>query len=386
LSAISCDLDITKIEIYPEKHKAVLKNQTGSVTLEPINNTYINELTKKIQFPKFVSVDLEDALIGPVSPLSFLMDYQIFENQILKGNKLRVAKLYCEFRLLEAGLPVVAPFYDTNSGVSKSIYYKDILETLKIIVQQTSTSIPTQFCYSSIKGALDLDLYLEKCNTQKTLLGIETNNIQEQIISLQKIPHLPFNIFFDNQDLNKETSLQQIEQQINTFNKLISTCYKTINDVDITSYAPELSRRVSLRTLYEFEQAYNYLKQWIIKFAVRPKGTKVISQVNALLLKRISIYHLLNIDQQKSSSQVQQIIDKTKNKTNESEIQMPGFSGNITARKLQTFTTSGPRLVELLETLSNNWTALDLVDDITITWLENFRKEEWVEFIKYIKR
>jgi len=261
LSAISCDLDITKIEIYPEKHWAVLKNQTGSVTLELINNTYINELTKKIQFPKFVPVDLEDALIGSVSPLSFLMDYQIFENQILKGNKLRVAKLYCEFRLLEAGLPVVAPFYDTNSGVSKSIYYKDILETLKIIVQQTSTSIPTQFCYSSIKGALDLDLYLEKCNTQKTLLGIETNNIQEQIISLQKIPHLPFNIFFDNQDLNKETSLQQIEQQINTFNKLISTCYKTINDVDITSYAPELSRRVSLRTLYEFEQAYNYLKQ-----------------------------------------------------------------------------------------------------------------------------
>jgi len=94
----------------------------------------------------------------------------------------------------------------------------------------------------------------------------------------------------------------------------------------------------------------------------------------------------LNIDQQKSSSQVQQIIDKTKNKTNESEIQMSGFSGNITARKLLPFTTSGPRLFELLETLSNNWTALDLVDDITITWLENFHKEEWVEFIKYIKR
>jgi hypothetical protein len=169
----------------------------------------------------------------------------------------------------------------------------------------------------------------------------------------------------------------------------MSTCYKTINNVDITSYAPELSRRVFLRTLYEFEQAYNYLKQWIIKFAVRQKGVKVISQVNALLLKRISIYHLLNIDQKESNSQVQQIIDKTNKKTIESDevtIQMPGFSGNISARKLQTFTTSGPQLVELLETLNNNWTTLDLIDDITITWLENFRKEEWVEFIKYIKR
>jgi hypothetical protein len=389
LSSISYDSNITKIEIYSKKHKAVLKNHTGSVTLDPINYTYINGLANKIQFPKFVPVDLEDAMIGPVSPLGFLMDYQIFENQILRGNKLKVAKLYYKFRLLEAGLPVVAPFYDTNSGISKSIYYKDILETLKIIVQQNSTSIPTQFCYSSIKGALDLDSYLEKCsNIQEALLGIETNNIKEQILLLQKVPHLPFAIF-DNQNLDKETSLQQIEQQINTFNKLMSTCYKTINNVDITSYAPELSRRVSLRTLYEFEQAYNYLKQWIIKFAVRQKGVKVISQVNALLLKRISIYHLLNIDQKESNSQVQQIIDKTNKKTIESDevtIQMPGFSGNISARKLQTFTTSGPWLVELLETLNNNWTTLDLIDDITITWLENFRKEEWVEFIKYIKR
>jgi hypothetical protein len=81
--------------------------------------------------------------------------------------------------------------------------------------------------------------------------------------------------------------------------------------------------------------------------------------------------------------------NKKKRKTIESDeinIEIPGFSGNISVRKLQTYSVAGPRLVQLLEVLNNNWITLDLVDDITITWLENFKKEEWIAFINYIKR
>ncbi|CAG8453317.1 19247_t:CDS:2 [Gigaspora rosea] len=42
---------------------------------------------------------------------------------------------------------------------------------------------------------------------------------------------------------------------------------------------------------------------------------------------------------------------------------MPGFSGNISARKLQTYTISGPHLVELLEALNNNWVLCDLLHE-----------------------
>ncbi|KAF0526234.1 hypothetical protein F8M41_014134 [Gigaspora margarita] len=70
LSAIAYDSNIEKIEIYFEKHKAVLKNKEEN---------------------------LEDAIVGPVSPLGFLMEYEAFENKALKRNRLKVAELYCEF-------------------------------------------------------------------------------------------------------------------------------------------------------------------------------------------------------------------------------------------------------------------------------------------------
>ena len=41
--------------------------------------------------------------------------------------------------------------------------------------------------------------------------------------------------------------------------------------------------------------------------------------------------------------------------------------------------------MQLFKTLNNNWTTLDLVDNVTITWLENFCKEEWTAFINQIK-
>ncbi|CAG8657548.1 7189_t:CDS:2, partial [Dentiscutata heterogama] len=103
-----------KIEIYLEKHKAVLKNKEGSTTLEPISYTYIKELANKIQWPKFILINLEDAMVGSVSSLGFLIEYEVFENKVLKGNRLKVAELYYKFLLLETGLLVVAPFFDSN--------------------------------------------------------------------------------------------------------------------------------------------------------------------------------------------------------------------------------------------------------------------------------
>ena len=67
-------------------------------------------------------------------------------------------------------------------------------------------------------------------------------------------------------------------------------------------------------------------------------------------------------------------------------INISGFSGRISSRKLQTFITAGPRLKQLLGALNNNWVLLDFIDDVSITWLENFRKEEWSAFINEIKK
>jgi hypothetical protein len=108
-------------------------------------------------------------------------------------------------------------------------------------------------------------------------------------------------------------------------------------------------------------------------------------------LGKITIHQLLNIDQTKSNFfkiPITNKKNKKRKKTIESDkinIEIPGFSGKISARKLQTYSVAGPRLVQLLEVLNNNWVTLDLVDDITITWLENFKKDNWVAFIEYIK-
>ncbi|CAG8769837.1 4041_t:CDS:2, partial [Ambispora leptoticha] len=162
------------------------KNKKENTTLEPVSYSYIKELANIIQFPEFVYVELEDAMADLVS-------------------------------LLEADLPVVAPFFDSNLGVPKSTYYKEIAESLNIIIMQNSSSIQPEFCYSSIKDTLDLESYLEKYNTQLTLLKIENSNIQKQIILLRKDPHLSSDV------LPNEQAIQTIEEKINTFNILMST-------------------------------------------------------------------------------------------------------------------------------------------------------------------
>ncbi|CAG8672398.1 2566_t:CDS:2, partial [Scutellospora calospora] len=269
LSVISCSSNLDKIEIYPEKCKARLKNQTKTAMIEPVNINHIRKLIKTIKFPKFEPIDLEEAINRPVSPLSFLINYQTSENNILKGNKLKVAKLYSDFRLLEKGLPVVAPFFDPNSGVHKSEYYKELIEQLKIIVIQASTTILTTFHCSLVKGALDLDSYLESYFKQNN--SEEPKLIQEQIISLRKTPSV-----FNEQLLNNKT--KTIEEQLELSNNLMSKCYTSINNLDVLTYTSEVSRRTSLRKLFEFQQSYVYLKEWIGILANWQKGTKAVSQ------------------------------------------------------------------------------------------------------------
>ncbi|CAG8728478.1 7350_t:CDS:2, partial [Dentiscutata heterogama] len=153
-----------------------------------------------------------------------------------------------------------------------------IAELLKVIIMQNSTSIQVEFCYLLIKETLNLESYLERYNTQETLLDIEDSNIQEQIILLRKVSYLSSDI------LPNKQIIQILEEKINTFNKLM-------------------------------------------------------------------INQLLDINQ-KNSDSLQTINNTNKRKktieSDEVTIQIPGFSDNISTRKLQTYTTFEARLVKLL--------------------------------------
>ena len=140
---------------------------------------------------------------------------------------------------------------------------------------------------------------------------------------------------------------------------------------------------MSLRFLYEFEEAYTFLKGWVSNFATRSKGIKSATQVRSLLIGKTSIEQLFKINSMKSDLfNIKYIANEKEKKrkrsieSDEISINIPGFSGKISLRKLNTFTIAGPRLMQLFKTLNNNWTTLDLVDNVMITWLENFCKEE----------
>jgi len=131
----------------------------------------------------------------------------------------------------------------------------------------------------------------------------------------------------------------------------MSKCYISINNLDIVTYSSEVFRKISLRKLYEFQQSYVYLKEWIGILANWQKGTKAASQVYALLLEKITIYQLLNIHQTKNNFfkiTITNKKNKKRKKTIESDkinIEIPGFSRKISARKLQTYSITRPHLV-----------------------------------------
>jgi hypothetical protein len=182
-------------------------------------------------------------------------------------------------------LPAIAPFFDDNLGIRKSDYYNNIIKHLKCLTyhqNSNSNSNTKQFDPSLINGALSMDLYQEKQEPAASILSeFNDSNLRDQIILLRKVPKLPSNISIDSSDSNN--------QQILIFSSLMSTCYKSLHKVEISSYNSELFRSMSLRFLYEFDLAYSYMKNWVAKFTTRSKGMKSTTQVNALLTGRISL-------------------------------------------------------------------------------------------------
>ena len=67
-------------------------------------------------------------------------------------------------------------------------------------------------------------------------------------------------------------------------------------------------------------------------------------------------------------------------------INISDFSKKNSLKKLQIFITTDFHLVQLLDVLNNNWILLDMIDNVNITWLENFYKKEWIIFISEIKK
>jgi hypothetical protein len=298
----------------------------------------------------------------------------------------------------------MVPFYDSNSGIKKVKYYKNLIKYLKRI--RDSKNIEQQFDVIEIKGALpSLDLEHESGDNEDSkdseddddaggplsasLPGTTKLNLEDQIILLRCAPEVSRNLSvnkFAKVNLKKS---EVAEKQLSIFSTLMSTCYKSIQKVNVSTYYSEVSRRILLRFLCEFEQAYNYLKEWVSEYAPRERGIRTASQVHALLTGKSAPKDLLNIkDQRLEVFQIQHYEEK-KRKRGQTEnldlaINIPGFLGNISSRKLHTFIAAGPRLMKLLHALNDNWVLLDIVDDITITWLENFCNDEWDAFIKEI--
>jgi hypothetical protein len=147
---------------------------------------------------------------------------------------------------------------------------------LKIVIQQRNSTYPVQFDTSLIRGALKLNLFQEQEVTllieeqEIPLLIEEAGNIQDEILLLRRAPGLPSNLSV-NHFLNYNI---EVSNQISIFSTLMTTCYQSIHKVDISSYHSEVTRRMSLRFLYEFEEAYTFLKGWVSNFATRSKGMK----------------------------------------------------------------------------------------------------------------
>ena len=161
----------------------------------------------------------------------------------------------------------MAPFYNVTSEIKKSIYHKNLVNEL--------TSISSGFDVSKIKGALRLEDYYQHLETTRANSSEKESgdDIQRQLISLKEVPQLSSELQASEYNNFESVEITPI------FSKLMSTCYRSIYQVDITSYYSEISRRGSLHLLFEFQQAYVYMKEWIIKSSSWSKGIKSSTQV-----------------------------------------------------------------------------------------------------------
>ncbi|CAG8578193.1 12339_t:CDS:2, partial [Dentiscutata heterogama] len=349
LASITQDINFNKIEINLTKKIATLKNNRGEIVLEPINPIEIRKSIINIKFPKFERVSKKQVSQDPYSYLGYFASFQpTKKKEILTGNKLKVSKQFHELLAFESELTIIALFYNKNLFIKKDDYYKSLLNYLKELSILHKTSI-VQFNPAQINSGLALEYEnLVLSNSDDNL------NLQDQIMLLRHMPQLSQDLKVNN--LSKNDSL---EKKVEIFLILMSTCYQSIFDCNITTYNIEVSHRMSLRFLYKFEIAYNYLTDWINKYTTREKGTLCATQVRALLTGKESLYDMFNINKSDNSFNIKHVIDK-----------------NISSKKPTTFITAGPRLHQLLKALNNNWVLLDIIDDVSITWLESMRKDE----------
>ncbi|CAG8658323.1 4386_t:CDS:2, partial [Scutellospora calospora] len=147
-----------------------------------------------------------------------------------------------------------------------------------------------QFDMTQISGALILNI-----ENNQNLNSEYNQDLLNQLMLLKYKPQIPQELRVSS--FLKNNSLEQsdaIKKQLDTFFALMSTCYQTIFDVNNLAYQIEISRRMSLRFLYKFNLAYNYLKEWTMKFTSCDKGTKSATQVRALLIGKESPYNIFN--------------------------------------------------------------------------------------------
>lgn len=274
LSAISGELNLEKIEIIPKKGKAIFKNENGSLIIESVNPSAIKKSVENLSLPEFVKVDKEDQDDDdPYPSLGFFLKYEeLHKQKELTGNKLRVAELYHKYLSLEENLSVTAPFHDVASGVKKADYHKNLIKYLKELALVRKTDA-IQFDASKVNGALSMEVYQHPESEIEIEIEEVSLDVQNQLIHLRKVPQLSSELRASQHRTIEPTEATTI------FSVLMSTCYQSIYKVDIASYHSEIARRMSLRSLFEFQQAYNFMKEWVIKFANRSRGTKSTTQV-----------------------------------------------------------------------------------------------------------
>jgi hypothetical protein len=75
-------------------------------------------MVNNLEWPKFIRTNRDDNNL--TDTLGFYAEYENSQkNRLLNSNKLKTANLYREFLFLQNGLPVVALFFDPNSGSKK---------------------------------------------------------------------------------------------------------------------------------------------------------------------------------------------------------------------------------------------------------------------------
>ncbi|CAG8708339.1 6627_t:CDS:2, partial [Dentiscutata heterogama] len=261
------------------------------------------------------------------------------ENIVTKTSK-RVNQLAIPTFLQEISLDIIN-YYVILASITKDIHFDKIeinpTKEIAILKNNQVKIVLEPINPLEIRKTINGRLALEYKNL---ILSNSDDNLslQDQIMLLKCLPEVLQDLRVNNLSKNESS-----DKKIIIFTTLISTCYQSIFDCNITTYNIEVSHRILLRFL-----------------------TKCATQVRALVTGKESLYNMFNINQSNNSFNIKYIIDgdsfivrkRKKNQDLESfsdlNINIPGFVENILSRKLTTFITAGPRLHQLLKALNNN--------------------------------